>query len=376
MLSYCKHPNDPSALQQDWTLSGRLVEGGESRSIPLFPLPFRVGRRSEVALTLSRPTVSGAHAEFFLKERKLILRDLKSTNGTFVNGDRLAGEREVKDNDLIQFADVPFRLQHSSMDSPSQTLSTDACKRAMVMVQFDHLITGKAVIPHFQPIVELTTGRFVAYESLARSRLVGLEMPLFMFAAAEELGLTNELTQVLRRVAVEESALFGNRPHLFLNTHPCELESVPALLRSCAELRTLAPHQPITIEIHEGAIAQVDEMVALCHGLQDLDMTLAFDDFGAGQARIVELAEVRPQYIKFDRSMIKDLHTADPSRRQVVASLVKLSRDVGAAPLAEGVETREERDACIEAGFVYSQGYFHGKPLPAAQYIERQLKSP
>lgn len=376
MLSYCNPTSDASVLSQDWILSGRLVEGGESRSIPLSPLPFRVGRRSELSLTLSRPTVSGLHAEFVVVDRKLILRDLNSTNGTFVNGDRLRGERELQDHDMIQFADAPFRLHHCASDSPSQTVNTDVCNQALAMVQFDSLITGKAVIPHYQPIVELATGRLRAYEALARSRLVGLEMPLFMFTAAEELGLTNELTQMLRRVSVEESFLFVDLPHLFLNTHPCELDSVKNLLDSCEELRRLTPHQRITIEIHEGAIAQVAEMVALCKGLKTLEMTLAFDDFGAGQARIAELAEVCPQYIKFDRCMIQDLDAAEPSRRRVVASLVKMAHDLGAIPLAEGVETQGERDACIDSGFVLSQGYFHGKPLPAAQHIENRLKSP
>jgi EAL domain-containing protein (putative c-di-GMP-specific phosphodiesterase class I) len=110
-------------------------------------------------------------------------------------------------------------------------------------------------------------------------------------------------------------------------------------------------------------------MSALQRGLDEIDMTLAFDDFGAGQARIAELAEVRPNYIKFDRSMIKNLHAADASRLRVVAGLVAMVNDLGITSLAEGVETAEERDACVAAGFVLSQGFYHGRPMPAAHYL-------
>ena len=68
--------------------------------------------------------------------------------------------------------------------------------------------------------------------------------------------------------------------------------------------------------------------------------------------------------------MIHDLHAADNSRKRVVATLVQMIREVGIIPLAECVESEAEAQACAEAGFVLSQGYLHGKPLPAAHYIE------
>lgn len=371
MQAQCIPQQESVPARQEWVLSGRPVEDQDPRSFTLASFPFRVGRKSGLSLTLPRNTVSGLHAEFFETDKKLFIRDLASTNGTFVNGNRLSGQGELHDGDLVQFADVPFRLNRSQSNRPSHTRSKDACDEALAIVQIDRLFTGKAVTPYYQPIVDIRTNQLVAFEVLARSRLVGLETPKFMFTAAAHLGLSTALSEKLRHVAIQESTWFDELPHLFLNTHPCEVQA-KTLLESCEELRKLNPNQRITVEIHEAAITEVADMVALRQGLDAIDMKLAFDDFGAGQARIVELEEVRPQYIKFDRSMIQNLDTADASRRRLVANLVSMVGELGIVPLAECVETADECAACVDAGFVLSQGYYHGKPMPATHYLQSQ----
>lgn len=366
-----QHVSEFSAttLHDEWVLSGRPAGRDDTRCFMLNPLPFQVGRRPGLSLMLPGNTVSGLHAEFFQDGLRLCLRDLGSTNGTFVNGDRLTAPIELHDNDVIQFADIPFRLTRSPGTSLSHTRRKDACDQALAIVQFDQLLTGQAIIPYYQPIVDLATRRTVAYEVLARSRLVGLETPNFMFSAAAQLGLSTELSEKLRRVGVEGSFHLVDVPHLFLNTHPSELDT-GNLLQSCAELRRIAPRQVLTIEMHESAMTNVDDMIKLRNGLEQFDISLAFDDFGAGQARLVELAAVRPDYVKFDRCMIHNLHAADSSRKRVVATLVQMIREVGIVPLAECVESEDEAQACTEAGFVLSQGYLHGKPMPAAHFVE------
>ena len=360
-----------TTLLDDWVLSGRCSGGDDIRCFMLREMPFQVGRRPGLSLLLPADTVSGLHAEFYQDGTRLCLRDLGSTNGTFVNGERLLGSRELHDNDVIQFSDLPFRLTRSPTADLSHTRTKDACDQALAIVQFDRLITGKAIIPHYQPIVDLASGRTVAFEVLARSRLIGLETPGLMFAAAAHFGLCGDLSEKLRQVAVEDSYRLRDVPHLFLNTHPCELNT-RTLLRSCEELRSISPRQPLTIEMHEAAMTNVEEMIVLRDGLEQLDISLAFDDFGAGQARILEIAAVRPQYVKFDRCMIHDLHSADSSRQRVVSMLVRMILDVGIIPLSECVENAEEAAACIEAGFVLSQGYLHGKPMPASHYVQHQ----
>jgi EAL domain-containing protein (putative c-di-GMP-specific phosphodiesterase class I) len=103
--------------------------------------------------------------------------------------------------------------------------------------------------------------------------------------------------------------------------------------------------------------------------LQHLKIRLAYDDFGAGQARLLELADVPPDVIKFDLQMIHGLPDATAEKRQMVASLVQMVRSLGVVPLAEGVETLEEATVCQELGFELAQGYFFGYPAPVATWL-------
>src|SRR4029079_7912303 len=101
----------------------------------------------------------------------------------------------------------------------------------------------------------------------------------------------------------------------------------------------------------------------------DLKMKLAYDDFGAGQARLNELVEARPDYVKFDRNLSSDVDTAAAGRRQLIESLVNMCRKLGIVTLAEGVENAGEAEACRRVGFELMQGYFFGRPnqLESAQ---------
>jgi EAL domain-containing protein (putative c-di-GMP-specific phosphodiesterase class I) len=351
----------------DWTLSGRLTEDGDLRSIVLHPLPVIIGRRTGLSMTLLRETVSGLHAKIFARNQRLFVQDLDSTNGTFLNGIRVLGEQELFHHDLIQFADAAFRVVRQAPDVQSHTRHESTGDQALALVQFDHMLSQGALTPYFQPIIDLATSQAVAYEALVRSRFVGLETPDSMFAAARQLGLVTEFSQFCRRESLEKSGQFRQLPHLFLNTHPSEV-TAESFLDSCAHLRQMTPMQPITIEIHEAAMTQVAAMVDVCRSLEALEISVAFDDFGAGQARIAELVEVRPRYVKFDRSLVHGLHGTDSSRRRVVSGLVATVRNIGIIPLAEGIETQDEAVACVELGFLLAQGFLYGNPMPATHY--------
>ena len=85
---------------------------------------------------------------------------------------------------------------------------------------------------------------------------------------------------------------------------------------------------------------------------------LAYDDFGAGQARLLELAEVPPHYLKFDMSFVRGIDSAPASRQRMLTSLVSVARDLLVYTVAEGVETAEEADVCMRIGFTHAQGFF------------------
>ncbi len=355
-----------------WTITGQLSVDGQVRDVAVEPTPLRVGRRSDVALCLQRPTISGHHAELFSSDDGLFVRDLGSTNGTYVNGGRVEDQAELQDDDLVQFADMPFRVRRTVANASSQTICEDVCDRALALVQFDKLLTEHAVIPYFQPVVNIRTREILGYEILGRSRLVGLETPHAMFQAAAQLNLEVELSTIMRLEGIRASCEFPEPPHVFINTHPAELAG-DKLLEAVATLRMVAPSQRITVEIHEAAVTDVSTMRQFRDGLDELGCRLAFDDFGSGQNRLVELAEVRPHYLKFDRQMICDIDKSAQQRRQMLAGLVKIVKDLEVVPLAEGVETEGEAEVCRELEFELAQGFYYGRPAPVRAYCRPEL---
>lgn len=348
-----------------WHLVSQKDETGNARRHKIHGLPFTIGRRADVRLPLSCESVSGLHCTIGADSDDLWVEDCRSTNGTFVNGRRIAERTPLVDGDLLQVATVVFRLVRQREEKECRTMQADsACDQALAMLQFERLMSGKALIPHFQPIVHLQreAPEVVGYEVLSRSPLMGLQTPASMFLAAALLNQEVELSQLCRAEGMRVSSTLATHPHLFLNTHPAELEDPAELCYSLQSLRREHPDVPFTLEIHEAAVADTATMRLLKRVLRDLKIGLAYDDFGAGQARLVELVEVPPDYLKFDRSLVHRIHEATAERRQMLGALVSMTRRLGIATLAEGVECPAEGEVCRELGFDFSQGYLHGRP--------------
>lgn len=358
----------PTIREASWLLSGQLTANQPVQSFPISTSPFLVGRHPHASLSIPSPTVSTAHAELRIDGDELWVKDLGSTNGTFVNGGRLEGQCPVRSGDLIQFAEVVFRVALNRGHIDAKTMAGDSTDRALALIQFDKLMAERAVLPHFQPIVDCQTQTTVGYEILGRSRLFGLGTPHAMFSAAAVLDLEAELSRLMRSEGVHSGASLPGDPLLFVNTHPAELNEQGVLEFSLRELRELAPQARIVLEIHEAAVTCVRQMQELKRLLDELNMQLAYDDFGAGQARLVELGEAPPDYLKFDIELVQSIDGATRERQRMLASLVRIVNDLGIASLAEGVETQGEHETCTGMGFKFAQGFYYGKPALASAF--------
>ena len=181
-----------SLMPSVWFFAGQTSPDGPIRRVEIVNTPLVIGRREDVGLTLPCTSVSGKHAEIFEHEGGLWVRDLSSTNGTYLNGRQVDTPTQLNENDILQFATVVFRVGCDEVeDGEQQTVCQDACDQALSLMQFDRLIEGNAVVPYYQPIVKLDSDDFEveAYEVLARSRLIGLTTPKEMFATAAQLNL-------------------------------------------------------------------------------------------------------------------------------------------------------------------------------------------
>jgi EAL domain-containing protein (putative c-di-GMP-specific phosphodiesterase class I) len=345
-----------------WHLCGQIAEDQPVRQVRVDASRFVIGRKSEASLCIPSPTVSREHAELTVVDRGLLLRDLGSTNGTYVNGVRIEQPCTVGHGDLLQFGQVIFRVVQQNTESGPQTIQEDSCDRALALIQFDQLMAQRAVSPHFQPIVSMSDRSVLGYEVLARSRFFGLKDPHSMFAAARVLNLEGELSRIFREEGIRNGQVLPENHALFVNTHPAEIDDLELLIFSLTELRQLEPRRMLVLEIHEASVTCGDEMRRLRAALADLRIGLAYDDFGAGQARLVELVDVPPDYLKFDMKLVQRLESASTDRQRMLASLVKMVHELGITPLAEGVETEGEHEICRQIGFACAQGFLYGYP--------------
>lgn len=366
-----------------WYLEGAVDETGQVFRVPIGRLPFRVGRETGLDLSLPSQVVSSIHAELFQVEGQLMVRDLGSTNGTFVNKIPVEDQAPLADGDNLQFATITFRVRRTeaaaidSLLSSTATIDTKLTARITASLRkFRALLEEEAVTQLFQPIVSLEDRQILGYEVLGRGNFEGLPGGVDeLFQLAEPIGAEVDLSLLLRRQSVAACGSLSGSHCYFFNTHPAELVD-DTLVQSLRETRRLWPDLQIAVEIHESSVTDPATIKELQLELDKLDMLLVYDDFGSGQARLLELADVPPAYLKFDRSLIRDIHTAPAARLRLLEGLVKMAHELEINIIAEGLEQQEEVDMCRDLGFPWGQGFLFAVPKPLEEHRGERVPPP
>ncbi len=348
-----------------WCLSGCFGVDAPATTVPLTRLPFVIGRVVACDVTVASRNVSKRHAEILHTSGAVFVRDLNSTNGTFVNGLRISQPTPIGEGDLIRFADIELQLSREIHQVAERTMVSDVSEHKGNISRMQEVIGQQRMTIYYQPIVAGADAELFGYEALVRTDVPGLESPLTLFATAEALGLENRLSVLCRELAMKTIHQVGVPGVLFLNTHPHEPLDDAMVASLNALLEKYGPRK-IVLEVHEEAVGNVEQFCEFKARLNELGIGLAFDDFGVGQSRLLELASVRPDYIKFDRSLVKDLGLPTAAHGPLVASLHQHATELGIATLAEGLESPESIAACREIGFGYHQGFAFGRPKPLA----------
>jgi len=361
----------PAAPPADeWALEHFDAESRNMVRFRLSEFPVRIGRRAGLELPLLSPSISSLHAEIRREDDRLVLADLGSTNGTFVNNRRLDAPLALAEGDIVHLASLEFRLvRMEPVEGTGRRLETmktmsiqaDLSSLLREAEGLRRLLAERAVAIHFQPIVSLADGSTVALEALGRGASEAApRAPYELFKIAGSIGAERELSGLLRQSAAAAARAAGVKLPIFVNIHPAELASGELL----AELRAGDVRQPLVLELSEHYGGDAATLRGLRDELDALGLRLAYDDFGAGLARINELAEAPAHYLKFDAALVAGIDRAGDAKRRLVGTLVAAARELGMVTLAEGVETAEEAAVCRELGFELGQGYFWGRPEP------------
>jgi EAL domain-containing protein (putative c-di-GMP-specific phosphodiesterase class I) len=359
-----------------WWLE-RIAADGTPLAVPLHAFPFCIGRDGDNELVLIAPGVSRKHAQLSLDEGsgRVRLTDLGSMNGSFVNRVRLTGSCLLDESDIVHLGSAELRLRRAEASrgdnvvvaeertvfaSPGAALSEHFVANAST---FFDLLAGDGLSAAVQPIVNATDGVVVAYELLGRGTHPELPAsPTHLFHLAARLRREADLSAAFRRHGVSAVAGRLRGATLFVNAHPSETFE-PGFVEGIAQLLAEHPGLDLVIEIHETAVVETARMRELAARLAALGVRFAYDDFGAGQARLNELGEVPPHFVKFDMALVDGLASADARKQRVVSDLVRLVAELGSISLAEGVEASADAEVCRQMGFRLMQGYLFGKPI-------------
>ncbi|MDX9710522.1 MAG: EAL domain-containing protein [Trichloromonas sp.] len=228
---------------------------------------------------------------------------------------------------------------------------------------------------HYQPQVDLASGRVIGCEALLRwlHPQKGMISPGDFIPLAEETGLitpigTWALHEACRQAVVWQEAGFPElRMAVNLSARQFRKGDLPQQVRKALHQTGLAADR-LELELTESMVME-DPVGAkqTMQGLKDLGVFLSLDDFGTGYSSLNYLRRFPVDSLKIDRSFIRDV-VVDPSGASVVTSIVDIAHNLRLAAVAEGVETREQLDFLVGCGCDSYQGFFFSKPIPADDF--------
>jgi PAS domain S-box-containing protein len=249
---------------------------------------------------------------------------------------------------LVEFADLAGAL-----------IGRDVAERTEAGRGRDHIadvIARRAFGPVFQPIVDLRRDEIVGYEAL--TRFTDGANPEILFAEAAAVGLGHELETATLHAALEAAESLPQSAWLNLN-------SSPELILAGEPLHTLlgGSRRHIVLEVTEHtAITDYPAFRAAMAALGP-SVEFAVDDAGTGFASLRHIVELRPTFVKLDRSLMAGLES-DEARQAMIVGLCHFAHVTGCRLIVEGIETNSELTVLRALTIELGQGYLLGRPLP------------
>ncbi len=219
----------------------------------------------------------------------------------------------------------------------------------------------------YQPVVDLLQRRVLGYEALTRPSGEAFEGPDRLFKAAYDHDLVWKLERLCRERALRGAAGLPHDQLLFLNTEPDTIhdpalrsESILQLIREVA----LSPNRIVLEMTEHAAVRDLATLRQVLNYYQFLGFRLAVDDVGSGYSGLKSIAEIKPDFLKIDMALIRDIHE-HPIKQDLTSTIVRFSSQSGITLIAEGVETAQELRCLRSLGVRYAQGYHFARPGPA-----------
>lgn len=246
-------------------------------------------------------------------------------------------------------------------------------------LSFDSVARPENILTLYQPLVSIKNRRIIAVEALSRGFLPdrGLTLPPgVLFHLPETPAEQLQLDRLCREAAMKRFApLYAQRRDLLLSVN-LDMSLVDGKTLGSGRFAKATREagiepQNVIIEIIESSIQDVEILKEFIHRHRAMGFLIALDDIGAGHSNLDRIPQIKPDVIKIDRGLIKDIHL-EYHKFEIVRALTRLGRSLGAMIVAEGVEQEEEVLQLMQLGVDIFQGFYFAKPkqitgrLPAA----------
>ncbi|BBO20715.1 MAG: EAL domain-containing protein [Burkholderiales bacterium] len=291
-------------------------------------------------------------------------------------------EAEGSGADVFKNANIALARAKSERREHWQYFTRDmqvaAQQRLSLLHDLRHAAEAKRGLSlHFQPQVDVATGRIIGAEALMRWRNVrGENIPPSLFIpVAEYSHLIVELGEWVLCSACEQlrewdRAGFGGL-RMSVNVSPTQFRdpNFVGMARRCILGSGLDPSR-IELEVTESmALTESESMVVdTLRKMRDFGVSIAVDDFGSGFSSFGHLRRLPLNRLKIDRIFVSDLHEAGGRGASIAEMIVRLGRMLGLSIIAEGVETAQQLDALRDMGCQEVQGYYISPPVPAGEF--------
>jgi len=238
------------------------------------------------------------------------------------------------------------------------------------------IIIEESIRTHYQPIVDLKNGEIFAYEALTRGPEGSpMESPLMLFSIADKTNLSFELDRLCRKKALQNVKGLSSSQKLFVNTFPATMHD-PEFKGSALEdlLReTNLQGNNIVFEVTERvAIENYDLFQKQQDYFSRLGFGLAVDDIGSGYGSLEAIAHLKPQFVKVDLCIIRDIHR-NAVKQELLKAVSDIGRKTNAKILVEGVEKKEELEVVRAFHCDYAQGFLLGRPAPQLLPLDTKI---
>lgn len=253
-------------------------------------------------------------------------------------------------------------------------LATGALERLVMESALRGAASRGELVLHYQPQIDLRSGRLVGVEALVRWQYppLGLVPPGQFIPLAEETGIINDiaawvLEEACRQMmAWRQSGFAVPCVAVNLSTKQMEREALSAQVANVLA-RTGLPAACLELEITESTIMrEPDQAISVLQGLKAQGVMLSIDDFGTGHSSLSYLKRLPLDRLKIDQSFVREIGR-DSHDEAISRAVIELARSLGLETVAEGVEREEQAQFLRAEGCEFAQGYLFSRPLPAAE---------